>query len=190
MNASTFSAMVTGSTLADPYTVISSSIGALSGPLHGGANEDVLDMLDAIGSVDSVAPFLERKLANKAKIPGFSHRVYKVTDPRATILQELYAKLTEKYGEDETYAIAKELERLSSESLGVKGVCPNVDFYSGIVYRRLGIDPDLFTSVFAVSRVAGWLAHWREMLPNNRIYRPVQIYVGKHGLPYVPIKKR
>jgi len=190
MNASTFSAMVTGSTLADPYTVISSAIGALSGPLHGGANEDVLDMLDAIGSVDNVASFLERKLANKAKIPGFGHRVYKVTDPRATILQELYAKLTEKYGEDETYAIAKELERLSSDSLGAKGVCPNVDFYSGIVYRRLGIDPDLFTSVFAVSRVAGWLAHWREMLPNNRIYRPVQIYVGGHDMPYVPIEER
>jgi len=190
MNASTFSAMVTGSTLADPYTVISSAIGALSGPLHGGANEDVLDMLDAIGSVDNVSSFLEQKLANKAKIPGFGHRVYKVTDPRATILQELYAKLTEKYGEDETYAIAKELERLSSDSLGAKGVCPNVDFYSGIVYRRLGIDPDLFTSVFAVSRVAGWLAHWREMLPNNRIYRPVQIYIGGHDMPYVPIKER
>jgi len=190
MNASTFSAMVTGSTLADPYTVISSAVGTLSGPLHGGANEDVLDMLDSIGNVDNVASFLEQKLASRAKVPGFGHRVYKVTDPRATILQDLYAKLTEKYGEDETYAIAKELERLSSASLGAKGVCPNVDFYSGIVYRRLGIDPDLFTSVFAVSRVAGWLAHWREMLPNNRIYRPVQIYVGEHGVHYVPVEER
>jgi len=190
MNASTFSAMVTGSTLADPYTVISSAIGTLSGPLHGGANEDVLNMLDGIGSVENVAAFLERKLTNREKVPGFGHRVYKVIDPRATLLQELYGNLVKKYGEDDTYAIAKELEHLSSNTLGVKGVCPNVDFYSGIVYRRLGIDPDLFTSVFAVSRVAGWLAHWREMLADNRIYRPVQIYVGKHNVHYTPVEER
>jgi len=190
LNASTFSAMVTGSTLADPYTVISSAIGTLSGPLHGGANEEVLDMLDEIGSVENAESYLNRKLQHKEKIPGLGHRVYKAKDPRATLLQELYSELTRRHGEDPTYAIARRIEELSASTLGVKGVCPNVDFYSGIVYRKLGIATDLFTPIFAIARVAGWLAHWREMLANNRIYRPVQIYVGQHGVHYVPVEER
>ncbi len=190
MNASTFSAMVTASTLADPYTVISSAIGTLSGPLHGGANEEVLEMLDEIGSVERAEDYLHAKLKHREKIVGLGHRVYKTKDPRATLLQKLYAELTEKYGADPTYEIASRIEALSGSTLGAKGVCPNVDFYSGIVYRKMGITTDLFTPIFAIARVAGWLAHWREQLPNNRIYRPVQIYTGKHGQSYVPIEQR
>lgn len=190
MNASTFSAMVTGSTLADAYTVISSAIGTLSGPLHGGANEEVLEMLDEIGSVENVEPYLNNKIAKKQKITGLGHRVYKTKDPRATLLQELYGELTERFGEDPTYEIARKIEKLSKATLGAKGVCPNVDFYSGIVYRKLGIDSDIFTPIFAVARVSGWLAHWREMIGNTRIFRPAQIYTGEHDKSYVPMEKR
>lgn len=190
MNASTFSAMVTGSTLADPYTVISSAIGTLSGPLHGGANEEVLEMLDEIASFENVEAYLNDKIAKKHKITGLGHRVYKTKDPRATLLQKLYVELTERFGEDPTYKIAQQIEKLSKETLGAKGVCPNVDFYSGIVYRKLGIDTDLFTPIFAVARVSGWLAHWREMIGNTRIYRPSQIFIGTHGESYIPMNKR
>ncbi|MDQ6973188.1 MAG: citrate synthase [Mariprofundaceae bacterium] len=190
MNASTFSALVTASTEADPYTSISAAIGTLSGPLHGGANEEVLYMLDEIGSVEKAEAYLSSKLARKEKISGLGHRVYKTKDPRATLLQKLYVELTEKMGSDPTYEIASHIEELSKSTLGAKGVCPNVDFYSGIVYRKLGIPTDLFTPVFAVSRVAGWLAHWKEQLSNNRIYRPNQIYQGEHGLHYTPVDER
>jgi len=190
MNASTFSAMVTGSTLADAYTVISSAIGTLSGPLHGGANEEVLEMLDEIATVENVEPYLNNKIAKKQKITGLGHRVYKTKDPRATLLQKLYVELTERFGEDPTYEIAREIEKLSQATLGAKGVCPNVDFYSGIVYRKLGIDTDIFTPIFAVARVSGWLAHWREMIGKTRIYRPTQIYTGGHDAPYIPMDQR
>jgi len=190
MNASTFSALVTASTEADPYTSISAAIGTLSGPLHGGANEDVLRMLDEIGSVEKAEAYLNGKLSRKEKIAGLGHRVYKTKDPRATLLQQLYVQLTEKMGSDPTYEIASHIEELSKSTLGAKGVCPNVDFYSGIVYRKLGIPTDLFTPVFAVSRVAGWLAHWKEQLSNNRIYRPNQLYRGDHGLHYIPVEER
>jgi len=190
MNASTFSAMVTASTLTDPYAVMASAVGTLAGPLHGGANEEVVSMLDQIGSVDNVRPFVEDAIANKRKIMGFGHRVYKVKDPRATILQELAEQLFEQNGSDHYYAIAVELEKVVEEKLGHKGIYANVDFYSGLVYRYLGIPTDLFTPIFAIARVAGWLAHWKEQLTVNRIFRPTQDYVGKHGLSYVPIEKR
>ncbi|MDX8405360.1 MAG: citrate synthase [Mariprofundus sp.] len=190
MNASTFSTLVTASTHADPYTSISAAIGSLSGPLHGGANEDVLHMLDEIGSVENADAYLNNKLIHKEKIAGLGHRVYKTKDPRATLLQKLYAQLTDKIGTDNTYLIAKEIEELSRQTLGAKGVCPNVDFYSGIVYRKLGIPTDLFTPIFAVARVSGWLAHWKEQLGAGRIYRPSQIYVGKKGESYIPIDER
>ncbi|HKI61355.1 MAG TPA: citrate/2-methylcitrate synthase, partial [Mariprofundaceae bacterium] len=164
--------------------------GTLAGPLHGGANEDVLRMLDEIGSVDKVEGYLNGKLENKGKIPGLGHRVYKTKDPRATLLQKLYVQLTEKMGEDPTYEIASRIEELSAGTLGKKGVCPNVDFYSGIVYRKLGIPTDLFTPIFAVARVSGWLAHWKEQLGHGRIYRPSQIFVGEHGKHYVPVEDR
>ncbi|MCS6851220.1 MAG: citrate synthase [Gemmataceae bacterium] len=190
MNASTFSGRVTGSTLADPYTVVSSAIGTLTGPLHGGANEEVLDMLDEIGSIENVRPWLEEAVAKKRKIMGMGHRVYKVKDPRATVLQELAEHVFAETGRPKTYELAMELERVAAGILGPKGIYPNVDFYSGIVYQALGIPRDLFTPIFAVARVAGWLAHWLEQLQNNRIFRPEQIYVGKHDVPYVPLEQR
>jgi citrate synthase len=190
MNASTFSGRVTGSTLANPYTVISSAIGTLTGPLHGGANEEVLEMLDEIGSIENVKPWLEDAVANKKKIMGFGHRVYKVKDPRATVLQELAENVFVETGRPKLYQLACELERVAAGLLGPKGIYPNVDFYSGSVYQSLGIPRDLFTPIFAISRVAGWLAHWLEQLKNNRIFRPEQIYVGKHDVPYVPLEKR
>ncbi len=190
INASTFSAMVTASTLTDPYAVIASAVGTLAGPLHGGANEEVLSMLEDIGSVENVRPYLDGLLERKAKIMGFGHRVYKVKDPRATILQNLAEKLFDKFGSDKYYEIALELEAAVGDKLGHKGVYPNVDFYSGLVYRKLGIPSDLFTPIFAIARVAGWLAHWKEQIGKNRIFRPTQIYTGSHSEPYIPIEER
>jgi citrate synthase len=190
MNASTFSAMVTASTLTDPYGVVASAVGTLAGPLHGGANEEVIFMLEEIGSTENVRPYVEKCIENKDRIMGFGHRVYKVKDPRATILQDLAEQLFEKKGHDEFYDIALELERVIEEKLGHKGIYANVDFYSGLVYRKLGIPCDLFTPVFAIARVAGWLAHWKEQLAENRIYRPTQIYTGVHDIPYIPIHER
>ncbi|MEB3228183.1 MAG: citrate synthase [Synechocystis sp.] len=191
MNASTFSARVTASTLTDPYAVVASAVGTLAGPLHGGANEEVLSMLEDIGSVENVRPYVEKCLANKQKIMGFGHRVYKVKDPRAIILQNLAEQLFQKMGHDEYYDVAVELERVVEEYVGKeKGIYPNVDFYSGLVYRKLGIPSDLFTPLFAIARVAGWLAHWKEQLSVNKIYRPTQIYIGDHDLSYVPMTER
>jgi citrate synthase len=190
MNASTFAARVTGSTLADPFAVVCSAVGALSGPLHGGANEEVLAMFDQIGSVANVRPWLEKAIATKAKVMGFGHRVYKVKDPRATVLQELAENVFAETGRPEQYEMALELERAAAATLGPKGIYPNVDFFSGTVYQALGIPRDLFTPVFAVARAAGWLAHWLEQLQNNRIFRPEQVYVGKSDVAYVPLEKR
>jgi citrate synthase len=192
MNASTFSARVTGSTLANPYTVISAAVGTLTGPLHGGANEEALETFQTIGSVANVKEYVENAVATKQKIMGLGHRVYKVKDPRATVLQELAENVFVDAGRPELYDVAVEVERLTAQipSLGGKGIFPNVDFYSGIIYHALGIPTDLFTPIFAISRVAGWLAHWLEQLKNNRIYRPEQIYVGKLDVPYVPLEKR
>ena len=190
MNASTFSARVTASTLTDPYAVVASAVGTLGGPLHGGANEEVIQMLEEIGSVANVRPYLEDCLERKAKIMGFGHRVYKVKDPRATILQDLAQQLFAKFGSDKYYDIAVEMERVVEEKLGHKGIYPNVDFYSGLVYAKLGIPTDLFTPIFAIARVAGWLAHWKEQLAENRIFRPTQVYNGRHETTYTPIEDR
>ncbi len=190
MNASTFSARVTGSTLADPFSVIAAAIGTLTGPLHGGANEEVLDMLDEIASIENARPWLENAVAKKKKIMGMGHRVYKVKDPRATVLQELAEHVFSETSRPKRYDIATEMEKVAAGLLGPKGIYPNVDFYSGIVYDSLGIERDLFTPIFAIARVVGWLAHWLEQLKNNRIYRPEQVFVGKHDVPYVPLSKR
>jgi len=178
MNASTFAARVVGSTMADPFTVVSSAIGALSGPLHGGANEEVLVMLDEIGSLAKTDAYIDGKVERKEKIMGLGHRVYKAKDPRATIMQHLAEKLFGHLGIDARYEVAKRIETITFEKLAPKGIYPNVDFYSGILYSKLGIQPDLFTPIFAIARVSGWLAHWMEQLENNRIYRPDQIYTG------------
>jgi citrate synthase len=190
INASTFSAMVTASTLTDPYGVIASAVGTLAGPLHGGANEEVLSMLEEIGSVQNVLPYIEEKIAHKQKIMGFGHRVYKVKDPRAKILQSLAEQLFEETGYDSYYKIALEVEKVVEGKLGAKGIYPNVDFYSGLVYKKLGIPDDLFTPIFAIARVAGWLAHWKEQLAVNRIFRPTQVYTGTHDAPYIPMAER
>ncbi|MEM6449910.1 MAG: citrate synthase [Cyanobacteria bacterium P01_D01_bin.105] len=190
INASTFSAMVTASTLTDPYAVIASAVGTLGGPLHGGANEEVIAMLSEIGSIENVRPYVEQRIAKKQKIMGFGHRVYKVKDPRAVILQGLAEQLFDKVGRDDYYDIALELEQVVEENLGHKGVYPNVDFYSGLLYRKLGIPTDLFTPIFAIARVAGWLAHWKEQIGENRIFRPTQIYKGPHEQGYIPLEKR
>jgi citrate synthase len=190
MNASTFSARVTGSTLADPFTVISSAIGTLTGPLHGGANEEVLDMLDEIGTLENVRPWITDAVTTKKKIMGLGHRVYKVKDPRATVLQDLAENVFAESGKPLKYTMAVEAEKVAAELLGSKGIYPNVDFYSGIVYQALGIPRDLFTPIFAIARVSGWLAHWLEQIKNNRIFRPEQVYVGVNDASYVPLEKR
>ncbi len=190
INASTFSALVTASTLTDPYTVITSAVGTLGGRLHGGANEEVLKMLANIGSVENVRPYVEECISRSQRIMGFGHRVYKVKDPRAKILQGLAEELFSKKDQDPYYKIAIELEKVVEEKLGQKGIYANVDFYSGLVYRKLSIPTDLFTPVFAIARVAGWLAHWKEQLGNSRIYRPTQVYIGEHNRPYIPLDKR
>jgi len=190
LNASTFSARVTASTLTDPYAVVASAVGTLAGPLHGGANEDELDMLEQIGTVDQVEPWLDQAIASKRKIMGFGHREYRVKDPRAVILQGLAEDLFVRFGHDSMYDVARRLEQVAADRLGPKGIYPNVDFYSGLVYRKLGIPRDLFTPIFAIARTAGWLAHWREQLGANRIYRPTQIYTGSAERSWLPLESR
>jgi citrate synthase len=192
MNASTFAARVTGSTLADPYAVVASAVGALAGPLHGGANERVLEMLTAIpaDSPQAIRRWAEDRLARKAKIVGFGHREYKVKDPRATILQGLARQLFDELGPTPHYDVAVELERQMEQLVAQKGIYPNVDYYSGIVYQKMGIPTDLFTPVFAIARVAGWLAHLLEQLEDNRIFRPNQIWSGVADRPFEPIEQR
>jgi citrate synthase len=192
MNASTFSARVVGSTLADPYTVVSSAIGTLSGPLHGGANEKVIEMLRELGTVEKVRPYIEEKLAKKEKIMGVGHRIYKTKDPRAIILQRYAHKLFAHADASnvDILKMAEEVEKVVNEKLSAKKIYPNVDFYSGIVFQGLGMPPDIFTTIFAVGRVVGWLAHWEEQLKANRIYRPEQKYVGKREAAYVPMERR
>lgn len=190
MNASTFTARVVGSTLADPYSVVSSAVGALMGPLHGGANERVLVLLDRIGSPAAVEGEVRRMLDAGEKIMGFGHRVYHVKDPRAVILQKLAEERYARKGENPHYPIALELERVLTEKLGDRGIYPNVDFFSGCVYETLGFERELFTPLFAIARVVGWLAHWLEQMEDNRIFRPTQIYTGTHETPYVPIERR
>jgi len=192
INASTFAALVAGSTLASPYLVIAAAVGTLAGPLHGGANQKVVEMLAAIGSPANVKPWLDKQLANKAKIWGMGHREYKVKDPRATILQKLMMDLMQHRGGQMSpiFETALALEAACEETLAAKGVWANVDFYSGILYSEMGIPADQFTSIFAIARCAGWLAHWREQLKDNRIFRPTQVYTGEQERDYVPIGQR
>lgn len=192
INASTFAALVAGSTLASPYLVVAAAVGTLAGPLHGGANQKVVEMLREIGSPANVRAWLEKKLANKEKIWGMGHREYKVKDPRATILQKLMMDLMKHRGGTMSPLMetALALEEACEERLGAKGVWANVDFYSGILYAEMGIPADQFTSIFAIARSAGWLAHWREQLKDNRIFRPTQVYTGEQERDYVPIELR
>lgn len=190
MNASTFSGMVTASTLADPYTVISSAIGTLKGPLHGGANEAVIHMLEEINSLDSIPDYLDHQLANKEKVMGFGHRIYKVKDPRAMVLQRFAQQLDAHPNSQSLFTLARAVESHMEPRVGAKGIRPNVDFYSGIIYHRMGIETDLFTPIFAMARVAGWLAHCFEQYQENHLFRPDQIYDGPHHCNYEPIETR
>ena len=189
MNASTFAGRVVGSTLADPYCVVSSALGALSGPLHGGANEDTIQLFNRIGSPKNARAVVEEMVTRKEKIPGCGHRVYKTVDPRAKILKVHAEHLTRRSGNPH-YEIALEVEKVVAEHYADKGIWPNVDFFSGIVYAELGIQPVCFTPIFAMARVSGWLSHWLEQLEHNRIFRPTQRYIGGHDQPYIPITAR
>jgi len=192
MNASTFTARVTGSTLATPYQTIASAIGSLSGPLHGGANEEALRQFEEIGGPENAKPWLDAKRAAdpKYKVMGLGHRVYKVKDARATVLQEIAEHVFAETTRPKNYETALELERICAGIYGPKGIYPNVDYYSGVVYQSLGIPTDVFTPIFAIARVAGWLAHWTEQPAGNRISRPAQITTRKSGVKYVPLEQR
>jgi len=190
MNASTFGSMVTASTLSDMYSAIVTGIGTLKGPLHGGANERVLKMIKEIGSEDKAEEYVLNALAEHRKIMGFGHRVYKAYDPRAKILKEYAERLSEKNGDMKFINIGKKIEEVMIREVGKKGIFPNVDFYSGIVYHFLGIPTDLFTPIFAMSRVAGWVAHIVEYLQANRIFRPRAIYNGPVDVEYTPMEER
>ncbi len=188
MNASTFSARVTISTLSDMYSAITSAIGTLKGPLHGGANEGVIHMLEEIGSEEKVDAYIEQKLAQKEKIMGIGHRVYKTLDPRAPHLRAMAVKLSEKLGEPKWIKMSERIAALMKEK---KNLNANVDFYSATVYYSLGIPTDLFTPVFAIARCSGWCAHVLEQLEDNRLYRPLSEYVGEPvGKKFVPIDER
>jgi citrate synthase len=191
MNASTFSARVVGSTLADPYTVVSSAIGTLSGPLHGGANEAVVRMLDEIGPSGNARAYIEKKLKRREKVMGVGHRIYKTTDPRGEVLKRYIGLLAERDEIDRnTIEASREIESVVMEKLAPKGLYPNIDFYSGILFRSMGVPTELFTPIFAMGRVVGWLAHWMEQLNYNRIYRPEQKYTGLRSRPYIPMEER
>ena len=188
MNASTFSARVTIATLSDFYSAITSAIGTLKGPLHGGANEGVIHMLLEIGSENKVDDWIEEQLAQKKKIMGIGHRVYKVLDPRAPHLRTMAVKLSEELGEPKWIRMSERIAAIMKEK---KGLNANVDFYSATVYYSLGIPTDMFTPIFAISRTSGWTAHVLEQLADNRLYRPLSAYVGPPvGTKFVAIDER
>jgi citrate synthase len=191
-NASTFTARVVASTLSTCYCSISAAIGSLYGSLHGGANERVITMVEKIGSKDKAAAWVNQALDNKRKVMGMGHRVYKAKDPRAIIMEEFLLELSKRKNETRSYDILKEVEKTFRERMEEKGksIYPNVDFFSGGVYNLLGIPKILFTPIFAVSRVAGWLAHILEQRRDNRIYRPKSLYVGTDAREYLPLGKR
>jgi len=187
LNCSAFSARVTASSLSDIYSSIVSAIGTLKGPLHGGANEQVMLMLKKIGSLEAARTWVKNALANKEKVMGFGHRVYKNGDPRAKILMKMSEQLTKKMGEAHWYEMSHMIDdTVQSE----KGLLPNVDFYSATVYYSMGIPIDLYTPIFATSRVSGWLAHIFEQLEKNRIYRPRGQWTGNEGLKWMPSSDR
>ncbi len=188
LNASTFTGRVIGSTLSDMYSAVTGAIGALKGPLHGGANIKVMETLKHLraNNLDPVE-YVKDSLANKVKIMGFGHRVYKTMDPRATILKGMLVKLSEEKGD--SYWLETS-EKMMETMVGEKNIYPNVDFFSASVYHLLGIDSDLFTPIFAMSRVSGWTAHLLEQWEANRLIRPRAAYVGEKNLTYVPIAER
>jgi citrate synthase len=187
LNASTFAARVAASTLSDMHSAVVAALCTLKGPLHGGANEAVMKMLEAIGSVDNAPRYISDALARKERIMGFGHRVYKEGDPRARWLKQMSHQLAEETGDTRWYEMSA---RIEEEMKAEKGLLPNVDFYSASVYTYLEIRRDLFTPIFAVSRVSGWIAHILEQYGDNRLIRPRAEYVGPSQRPYIPIEER
>ncbi len=190
LNASTFAARVTIATLSDMYSAITTAIGTLKGPLHGGANEEVMHMLNEIGTMESIEPYIRGKLARKELIMGFGHRVYKALDPRAGYLKTFAKQIATDTGNERLYEMSTKIEDLMRAEVAAKGIYPNVDFYSATTYHSIGIDLDLFTTIFAMSRISGWTGHCMEQLDGNRLIRPGASYVGPHGVAYVPASKR
>jgi citrate synthase len=187
MNASTFVCRSTASTLSDIYSSVTAAIGSLKGPLHGGANTEVMEMLMKLSPDTDIRAFIKDKLAKKEKIPGFGHRVYKTVDPRATYLRTLAKDLSEEVHKEYLYHWS---ETIVSIMKAEKNIDPNVDFFSATVYYSMGIMPDLYTCIFAMARVSGWTAHFLEQMENNRLVRPRQLYIGPKGVAYVPIDAR
>jgi len=187
LNASTFAARVTAATLSDIYSSVVSAIGALKGPLHGGANEQVFRMLRAIEAPERADSYVREQFAAGKKIMGFGHRVYRTDDPRATVLRGLSRGLGEERGDTTWYEISQGVERVVKAE---KRLYPNVDFYSASTYHVIGIPTDLFTPVFAISRMSGWTAHILEQYANNRLIRPRAEYTGPRNVPYVPLDDR
>jgi citrate synthase len=187
LNASTFAARVTAGTLADLHAAITSAIGTLKGPLHGGANHDVMVMLRTIGEVDKAADHVRTELLQKKKIPGFGHRVYKTIDPRAIELRDLSGRLGKAMGQEKWFDMSQAIERTCKE---IKSLYPNVDFYAASTYYLLGFEMDLFTPIFACSRAPGWIAHVIEQHTDNRLIRPLEEYIGPPERAYVPLDKR
>jgi len=190
MNASTFGATVAASTLADLYSTVVAAIATLKGPLHGGAIEAALGMIEAIGKPEAAEAFVLNTLRNKEKVFGFGHRVYKTYDPRALIMKEYAQKLAEMQGDDTYFRIAATIEETVVRELASKRVFPNVDFYSGLVFHGLAVPTDLFTPMFALSRISGWTAHVLEYWEDNRLLRPLDWYVGPKDLVYTPLDER
>ncbi len=189
-NASTFAALVTISTLSDMYSAVTTAIGTLKGPLHGGANEAVMHMLDEIGDLDKVEAYIRNRLERKDKVMGFGHRVYKAYDPRATYLKTFARKLADDTGNQQLYEMSAKIEQIMHDAVADKGILPNVDFYSATTYYSIGLAIDLFTPMFVMSRIGGWVGHCMEQLADNKLIRPRCEYVGPHEKPYVPIAKR
>jgi len=187
LNASTFAARVTAATMSDMYSSVTSAIGTLKGPLHGGANEQVMRMLVEIGDPAKAESYVLDALSRKVRIPGFGHAVYRTEDPRAAVLRGHAEQLSERSGDRQWFEIAKEVERVTRANTEV---FPNVDFYSGIIYHLLGIPAELFTPLFACSRVVGWTAHILEQWSDNRLIRPRAQYIGPLDLHYVPVGER
>ena len=187
LNASTFTARVVAGTLADIYGAVTAAIAALSGPLHGGANTNVMKMLLEIGELDKAEDFVRNALARKQKIMGIGHAVYKTEDPRATHLRKFSKEVGESKGETKWYEISRKIEDYIHKE---KGMYPNVDFYSASTYYMMGIPLELYTPIFAVSRISGWTAHVLEQYSNNKLIRPRAEYIGERGLKYVPIAER
>jgi citrate synthase len=187
MNASTFTARIVASTLADMFSAITAAIAALKGPLHGGANEESMKMLEEVGSPDRAEAYVRDRLERHQKVMGFGHAVYKTMDPRAVVLKRLSKETGERHGDTSWYEISEAIERTVGEQ---KGLFPNVDFYAASVYHTLGIPTDLMTPIFAIARMAGWTAHVREQYADNRVIRPGSEYIGPRDQSWVPIEER